>query len=665
MKLGASSAAFALILVMSVPLLADPQTSAQAALGGAIQGKVSSDVGGPLGGAFVNAVDAGGNTQGSSMTEPDGSYALKGLAPGTYKVTATGRGHADANATVVVAAVPVTQDFTLKHTGSVIRGTVLDGATGKGIEGVRIDATGGTSCPPNQPCILAGEARSMMVAAPTSTLSGAGGKYALGVEPGSYQLHASKEGWRETWQQVEAQQDATMDLKLTKTPPHNSVLQGRVTDAKTGAPIADAYVNAYPNYPPQPACPPDADCAAVAVMPCCGDGFWTGNSTQTDREGRYKMLMYAGDYVLSAGAQDFGQAQQQVSLAEGETETVDLKLEPIPPDSVTIQGTVLDKVTGKPVSGAWVSVENQQWGAYTSGQTDDAGRFSVKTKPGWAVVWVRADGGCCVYATPVAEPQSASPSGSAGTASSDAPPSGNETGIRAPDSEPRPYRQPSGSYYPWVQGGAHAENAVVTLDVQLVPKPGADARIVGYVLNATSKKPVVGAWVNVHNEDTGDWGSAQTDKDGSYVMQARAGVHTVQAYADGYYQNAVVAKVSGAETRIDLALQPGRQQGHCCIAYGRAEAASGTATPTPMAAGAPAQDSGKASAPQSVAQVESSGPATYQASPQGLGPYNPATAPSSPPPGPDAVAKQTPLPGALAVLAAVGAAAVLLTRRRK
>lgn len=703
------AAAVAVILVVGFPSLTVPQTSAQTSpLVGEVSGFVHSDLGAPLANAIVVATsNASGSEAQTVYTDEAGHYGLK-LTAGTWRLNVTARAH-DGKAEQVVAlagGVPVEKNFTLVHNGPAIKGKVLDAKTGAPVAEAWVEAypNSGYRCNPNEPCPLAADAPASGAVMPESyrmpytTRTKADGTYGVAIDrndAGSVNLRAWKENYRDSYQTIEVTGDTTADLRLEPIPPRSAVLEGRVVDAKTGAPIADAWVNAWPTYDEvqameretriaqegsasgggtagsagstEPAAPPavaPSVAPSPAIYPCCQ---FEGNSTQTDRDGRFRMAMHPGTYQFSVGAAEHGHHQERVTLADGETKAMAVRLEPIPPDSVTIRGTVLDKATGRPVAGAWVSVENQQWGAYNGAQADAQGKFELKTKPGWTMVWVRVDGNG--YAMPA---QADAPVASDDTAASKEP----ATGIRAPDE--RPYIQPEGSYYPWVRGASYAEDQAVDLRVELQPKPKADLKLQGYVLDAKTKAPIPNAYVNVHNEDTGDWGWGQTDQYGSFVFQARPGTHTLHANAEGHFGNAVVVAVSGATTRVDVALEPGSPQGSCCIAYatkggagmedGRA---SGTMTPSPSPAMAPAPGSpgadqsagqGEASASSRNSQLSGSGSATYAATGESLGPYDPsrAPAPGTPQPGGAAV----PGPAALLVLAGLGAAAVLVRRRK-
>jgi protocatechuate 3,4-dioxygenase beta subunit len=653
-----------LIVLLAYPALPLPLAVGQEApvpppvsTQGTLAGFVLSDVGFPLGGARVHAEGAG--TSSEAVSNADGSYAL-GLASGVWNITVSAAGHATRNASAVVAPAGTAQNYTLDHTGSVVRGTVRDGASGRGVADAVVSADPGYDCK-SSPCPMAADTRPILYRPPTSTVTARDGSYALAVEPGTVVLAASKAGYGDTSQQVDASKDAQQDLKLLAIPPQSAVLQGTVTDAKTGQPLADAWVSAYPNVmyaQPAPASAPPADANSTSAgsggaaapsgaiaMPCYGCGpYPQGNSTQTDRSGHYRMAMFPGTYNLNVGAQDHGSWSEQVVLADNQTLTRDAKLAPIPPDSVRIHGQVLDAATGKPVPGAYVSIENPQWGGYNGTQAGSDGSFDLRTKPGWSLVWVRAD--VYGYPVPVAVPA--------------CPPEADCVAKGEPN--PGAPAQPGKAYYPWAQGGSYAEGQDVPLAPKLQPKPAADVPIKGYVLNASSGKPIPGAWVNVHNEDTGDWGQVQTDQDGSYSLLGRAGVHTLTAYGDGYFQNAVVASVPEQGLRVDLHLEPGRSNGGgCCIAYAEGRATAAPAPAAAPAAGGPAA-AGAGDSTAGMASVQGSGAQTYKSAP-GLGPYDASSAPANGTGALPAGGAKAPGFEAALLLGAVGVALLALRRR--
>ena len=92
--------------------LASPPTFAQE--GGAILGTVKDASGASLPGASVTALNTGSGRESAAVTDAAGKYEVKGLASGSYRVTARLSGFSQAGRTVTVTGPePVTVDFSL------------------------------------------------------------------------------------------------------------------------------------------------------------------------------------------------------------------------------------------------------------------------------------------------------------------------------------------------------------------------------------------------------------------------------------------------------------------------------------------------------------------------------------------------------------------------
>lgn len=112
---------------------------------GGVTGRVSDSDGQPVAGAMV-AARLDGSTdplsgQSGAMTEPDGSFSIEGLQPGTYRVTASATGFAPAEAyPVSVSEDEAAPDLDLRlERGRVLRGKVVD-PRGSGVQGAMVFA---------------------------------------------------------------------------------------------------------------------------------------------------------------------------------------------------------------------------------------------------------------------------------------------------------------------------------------------------------------------------------------------------------------------------------------------------------------------------------------------------------------------------------------------
>ncbi|MFO1533653.1 MAG: carboxypeptidase-like regulatory domain-containing protein [Thermoplasmatota archaeon] len=140
-----------------------------------------------------------------------------------------------------------------------------------------------------------------------------------------------------------------------------------------------------------------------------------------------------------------------------------------------------------------------------------------------------------------------------------------------------------------------AADRKTTLDITLVQRPGPDAVVSGYVLDADTHKAIPHATISFANQDNGAYGQATTDQDGSYKVRLRSGYHsiTVSVYRNdgrpgGYLTWQGILDVPAGDNDFDVTLTPGEESGGgpCCYAY-----AEGTATAAP-AMGGPGYDAG-------------------------------------------------------------------------
>jgi protocatechuate 3,4-dioxygenase beta subunit len=348
------------------------------------------------------------------------------------------------------------------------------------------------------------------------------------------------------------------------------------------------------------------------------------------------MVIAPGEVLVSAYADGFVQNQATATAVAGQTTTVNLRLERLPPDSVVVRGRVTDAASGDPIANADVSLYNPEWGHWNSTRTDAGGAYEFRTKPGYSILTISAYKfywGPCDYA--VADS-----------------PSGAEPAMIAPDCSGQEREH---EYFPRSQSFSAAADETMTIDAELPRAPEPDAEFVGWVVNASSNDGIEGAVVSFYNERTHDWGQAVTDADGSYRIRVHAGYYTIRAYADGHFEQVANAEVaSGATKHLDLALQPGESRyGHgCCYTYGGIEPqpAMGAPDASGEAAGGPPSDSPSAGG---------EGAQRYAGQPGGLGQYDPNADLSEGDSGGGA-------PGApLALLVAGILAMAILVRRRR
>ena len=171
------------------------------------------------------------------------------------------------------------------------------------------------------------------------------------LEAGDYTVRCGAAGYLMATFSVVVVEGQTTVQDIALEPLAFGSVDGLVTDAATGLPIAGARVVLHPIYEAGPG----------------GEGHWL--SAVTDENGMYFIEnVLAGDYEATAMA--FGYLRNvplPLTVIEGETTTVDLALDPLAFGSV--EGTVTDAVTSDPIDGAFVWLV-QSWVGDGSGETD-------------------------------------------------------------------------------------------------------------------------------------------------------------------------------------------------------------------------------------------------------------------------------------------------------
>ena len=224
------------------------------------------------------------------------------------------------NAFAAVSAAPRGPTGTLA-------GRVTDAATGAGIAGATVTATG-----PSQ----------------RTATTGNDGSYTLPLAAGTYTVTASHGLYNSataTGVVITVNQTTTRNFALTRLP--TGTLTGVVTDQSTGLPLAAASVSA-------------SGPTSVTVS--------TGN------DGRYTMTLPVGTYSVSASKTLYNsRTVSGVVIATNQTTTVNL---PLLPDFGTITGVVTRSTTGAPIAGASITLFGGPGGSFRT-TTDSQGRYTI------------------------------------------------------------------------------------------------------------------------------------------------------------------------------------------------------------------------------------------------------------------------------------------------
>ncbi|MFO7562112.1 MAG: carboxypeptidase regulatory-like domain-containing protein [Enhygromyxa sp.] len=168
------------------------------------------------------------------LTDADGRYRLEPLEPGRYRVSASAAGKLPA-----VWKGPDEAGGEILHLGANEARTKVDIALAQGgleLSGVVLDVSGG----PIEGALVVGIKAGLFAREPTATAtSDEQGRFSMWVAGGEHSLRAVAEGYAPGIHQAQA---PNRNIELWLTP--ESVLVGRVVDARSGAGIAGVSVTA-------------------------------------------------------------------------------------------------------------------------------------------------------------------------------------------------------------------------------------------------------------------------------------------------------------------------------------------------------------------------------------------------------------------------------------
>jgi len=275
----------------------------------------------------------------SNTTDTDGNYNI--IVPvGNYTVTASKSGYySSVKYDISVSEnLNTTVNFELQLIVAWINGTITDASTGEPLTSVTVTA------------------------GRYSNTTNMNGYYTIRITPGTYIVNASRRIYGSilthypNWVSVtvSAGETKTVNLALTPIP---GAIDGTVTHALTGEPIADAIITL------------------------------NGYSTTTNANGYYRITdISPGNYAVNASKTDYYPNSTSVTIVRVITKTVNLALTPIPG---AIDGTVTDALTEEPIAGATVEAV----GLETKSTTTDAyGHYNITIAPGTYTVTASATG---------------------------------------------------------------------------------------------------------------------------------------------------------------------------------------------------------------------------------------------------------------------------------
>jgi hypothetical protein len=590
-----------------------------------------------------------GGTDKTVTTDASGHYHFDTLADGTYNlsVSRTGFDTKQMDAPVKGAA---TQDVALSGQSVKQAGRVADSA-GRGIGDAQVSACCG------------GYGSSQVRTA-------SDGSFTLAVTAGYVNVYVSDApGFQDLGSLVLMDGSAPVALTLQRVPPQDATLHGVVTDEQ-GRAVAGirVYVNSYQYEGPYAVAKPSSSSPTTdsSPMPYYGGGT---NHTTSGADGRYSIHVYGGNSVYVTVNEDkFAPYQQSVSVAKGATVTQDIQLLRYPPKTAHLHGQIVDSGSGAGLGTVSISVRSPQYGLYecsSNGQTS-GGTDTVTVQPAnsGTATTTSMSPGTSVYR----------PTGCAIQVEADGHFAGDVTPgytiievyfqrqCSQTQNADGSYAQSCGAdYYSWSATMNLPADQTTELNVGLAARPSPDAILSGYAVDGGSGQAIAGATFTFGNQRDYSYGSATTDKDGSYRVKLQAGYQTITVCAKDYLPWQSVFDAPTGETPYDVKLTPSKGSTGGCyggpypvgIATGRAGDVtySGTASPgAPANLGTSSGTSGAATTAQGFEDLKGGlGPYNAQERQQALANSNPTT--------------RSPLPGLMLGLAALAIAGAMLRRR--
>jgi len=348
------------------------------ASGTMFKGTVVAEENRPVGGAKVVVVQE--NSAVSVFTGPKGTFQIRSLKPGSYRVVVSRAGYEGAGMNVTLRAnASEDRGFRLKKQSSPVVASVLRNDAAR-----RVRIRGLVRAPNGRPVPGATvHLKPIGVSMPAiSAKTNAVGEYSLNVREGQYAARVSQASYREESRSLTARAGASTQANFSLQPLAESLgqpsraqqplstgnrssatktgqLSGRVTDGRTGKPVAGAVI-------------------AIQGFP----------SIRTDHQGNYSLPGIAnGDYHARVSNGGYSEQSKKITVRTGSLTREDFALMPhvrqeirapraVVPVQITrtggISGQVTDAKTRKPIAGATISISGQR-----TLSSDSAGRVTM------------------------------------------------------------------------------------------------------------------------------------------------------------------------------------------------------------------------------------------------------------------------------------------------
>ncbi|MEO8359674.1 MAG: carboxypeptidase-like regulatory domain-containing protein [Vicinamibacteria bacterium] len=344
--------------------------------GASISGRVVQPNGQPVTGYSISARPSagsgstargglmGGRANNMAPTDPDGSFLIEGLIPGTaYDLSLFGVADFTGDARKKNLVAPATDVEIEVPTRGRIAGRVLDAASSAPITEFEAAYTPARSG--GMVMIVRGGSGDNDRRTPFSSNDGS---FAFeDVPPGNWDVTVSAKTYQDARTggvSVVSGETRNIDVKASR----GLVIRGRVVDGKTGRGVQDASVSAR-----------NAGSGGGGGVFVIGPGGGDDGGVITDADGRFEISgKGAGSYQLTARQSSYTEGTARVTLDDRDG-AVDIPLS----GGGTIAGVVMSS-QGAPLAGAQVSVQNSgdggmRFGFDTQGSlTDAAGRFRIE-----------------------------------------------------------------------------------------------------------------------------------------------------------------------------------------------------------------------------------------------------------------------------------------------
>ncbi|MBI3820650.1 MAG: carboxypeptidase regulatory-like domain-containing protein [Planctomycetes bacterium] len=301
------------------------------------RGSVVNEKGAPLAGAFVNCSPERGQysdlNYGSAVSDAEGNFTFEGLLKGHHWVAASMDGLIQLDGpkefTIPVEVGQPGMKFVLGP-GTSLEGKVVD-ENGRGISDAVLRAASDYENLRKDP-----EKKKIPNTARDGATNSDGSFKLAGLGDGIFTITATVDG-RGT---VTLDNIEKNSAGLLITVPPGVAIFGTVANARTGAPVAGAYVSI-------------ADRRRKYTL----SGESSPNAAKTDERGNYELRpVQPGKYDINAVASGYLQKSENGALVNegGKKQTILFQLD----TAATVHGTVSELGTGSPVAGAIVSISS-------------------------------------------------------------------------------------------------------------------------------------------------------------------------------------------------------------------------------------------------------------------------------------------------------------------